>query len=138
MLKTLILKYKINKFYRDYNLETETLADIDIYNYDDIMTVYDNVWHTMEYYDPRYEGYAWLSRLYDNINEFMQTTYSRPFKIVDAVIVKRAIIKMLGGIACAVGMLTLIGMAGADFVAWSQIFKGFITMGIGFCTAYFI
>ena len=76
------LRNRINKFYREYDIEhqfvTLTISKSGMHDRDTLMTAYESLWFTMEYYEDNAAEYQWLSRLYGDLGDYMQechTTY---------------------------------------------------------------
>lgn len=70
------LRNRINTFYRKYDLEhpfdTLTISKDDMHNHDALMTAYESLWLTMEYYEDNSAEYQWMSALYADLGDYMQ------------------------------------------------------------------
>lgn len=68
------LMKKVNKFYKKYdvsNLDNTTrLTKDDMYDMDKLMTAYEAIWISLEYYDDRVPR-QFMTNLYDELSDYM-------------------------------------------------------------------
>lgn len=76
------LMRNINKFYKYYD-QAHPFLDIkltktDMYNHDTLMSTYEDIWTTMEYYeDTTSAEYRWILNLYGELSDYIAST---PYK----------------------------------------------------------
>ena len=70
------LRNRINTFYKEYDTDhfdsTITMSKDDMHNRDALMTAYESLWFTMEYYEDNSTEYKWMSDLYADLADYMQ------------------------------------------------------------------
>ena len=80
------LRNRINKFYREYDIEhpfeTLTISKGDMCEYDALMTAYESLWLTMEYYEDDSAEYKWMSTLYADLGDYISYGYGGDGKAV--------------------------------------------------------
>lgn len=76
------LRKNINKFYREYDLSRPfdhiKLSKDDMYDMDTLMTAYEAMWETMEDYDKDSASYAFISKLYGDLSDYIDYLPERP------------------------------------------------------------
>lgn len=87
MADTLLLEahmnklYKnITKFHKQYNIATpfgSKFTKADMYNLDSLMSTYEAIWESLEYYDTDDEDYKFLITLYGELRDYMDCIPNR-------------------------------------------------------------
>jgi hypothetical protein len=90
------LMRNINRFYKYYDqvhpFDNIKLTKVDMYNHDILMSVYEDIWVTMDYHeDTTSAEYKWILNLYGELGDYLATT---PYKWQS---------QTMGNIVCTLG-----------------------------------
>lgn len=120
-MKTLLKN--INKFYKHYYITypdlDKRLTKTDMYDDNLLMTVYEEIWDNMSYYDTTSAEYQWMSDLHNQLSDYITNIPNRPNHHKALAIFKLCVSAF--GTMCIGAYLAMLIEYGADLTICSGI-----------------